>query len=159
MTNTAKKKWDVFIGVSRAFFAGASILVGVLIYLHGQKAAIQKEQQLIARQSLTDYHRQLWDELRATYKTLAQTLGRMAAELEASGKISESTRSDFNAEYWGTLILVDTDNVQLELVKLRNDLRDLELGRIPPDKIKLRINRIVGLTKRQILESTDNATN
>ena len=159
MTLTTKEKWDVFIGVVGALFAGLSIVASVLIYQYGNDAAIQKEYDLIAVQSRTDYRRQLWHDLRATYKALAQNLGRMAAELDATGKISDGTRSDFNAAYWGTLILVETEDVQCELVKLRNDLRDLEHGRVKPEKIKLRIDRIVTRSKHQILRSTDDATN
>lgn len=159
MTLNTKEKWDTTIGLTSALFAGLSILASVGIYLHGNSAAIQKQHELIAAQSRTDYERQLWDELRATYKALAQILGLMAAELEANGEISPSTRGRFDAAYWGTLILVETDEVQLELVKLRNDLRDLEFDRIPPDKIKLRINRIVAISKQRILTSADGATN
>lgn len=150
MALSTKEKWDVTIGLIGALFVGLSILVSVFVYLHGNEEAIRREHELTANRNRVDYERRLWDELRATYATLAQTLGRMASELDATSVVSVGTRSDFNAAYWGTLTLVESECVQLELVKLRNDLRDLEQNRIQPDKIKLRINRIVSLSRQDI---------
>ena len=150
-----KDKWDVLNGLLGAAFAGLSVIASVFIYLHGHQAAIQQEHELLTVRNRIEYDRNLWNELRATYKELAQTLGRMAAELDETGHVSTETRREFNATYWGTVILVEGDGVQLELVRLRNDLRDLENGRILPDKIKLRVARIVTLSKREILRITD----
>jgi hypothetical protein len=159
MAFSEKDKWEVRFGFIGAVFGGLSIIVSVFIYLHGNDAALRKEHDLIAAQRNIDYERQLWNEMRATYKELAQTLGRMAAELDAAGSFSNAARRDFNAAYWGALILVEDEAVQFEMVKLRNDLRDLEHSRISQDKIKLRIERIVTLSKEHILRDADIAAN
>lgn len=97
--------------------------------------------------------------MRAAYKALAQTLGQIAAELESTNKVSPESRAAFNTAYWGALILVEDEAVGLEMVKLRNDMRDLETGRINQDKIKLRIERIVSLGRKHIMRGRDEIDN
>ncbi len=152
MTTSEKDKWEIRLGIIGAIFTGLSIFVSVFIYLHGNKTAIQKEHELIAIQHTIDYQRQLWDETRTTYRKLATTLGVMAAELDQNKKVSAASEKAFNAAYWGALILIEDPAVQREMVRLRNDLRDLKAGRIDEDKIKLRVERILSLARQHVFK-------
>lgn len=156
MSELSKKdRWELYVKAAGAVFAGISIVVSVFIYLHGNRAALDREHELITTRQEIEYDRQLWDQLRAAYKELSQTLGQMAAELETSNTVSAKSREAFNAAYWGALILVEDEAVGREMVKLRNDIRDLESGRIDQDKIKLRIERVVSLGRNHIMRGRD----
>ena len=148
-----KDKWEIRFGFFGTAFAGLSVIASVFIYLDGNEAALERENELIATRNAVEYQRRLWDERRAAYKDLAETLGAIAAELDAGTNVSDESRRSFNKAYWGALILVENDRVEQEMVKLRNDLRDLEEQRITGDKIKLRIQRVVTLSKKHILEN------
>ena len=121
-------------------------MASVCIYLDGNKATLEREYDLLAIQRTIEYERQLWEEMRTAYGVFATVLGRMAAELDARGDISEKARQDFSGTYWGTLQpLLISREVELEVVRLRNDLRDLAAGRSVQDKIRRRIVRILRL--------------
>jgi len=152
---TRSDKWELIIKAAGAVIAGGSIIASVFIYLHGNRATLDREHELITARQQVEYDRQLWDQLRTAYQALAQTLGRIAAELESSDTISLESRTAFNTAYWGALILVEDEAVGQEMVKLRNDLRDLEAGRIGQDKIKLRIERVVSLGRQHIMRGRD----
>ena len=156
---TKKDRWEIGIKGVGAVFAGLSIIASVFIYLHGNRATLNREHELITTRQKVEYDRQLWGQLRAAYKALAQTLGQIAAELESENKVSPESRAAFNTAYWGALILVEDEAVGLEMVKLRNDMRDLEAGRIDQDKIKLRIERIVSLGRKHIMRGRDEIDN
>jgi hypothetical protein len=144
--------WEIRIGFLSAFVAAAGVIVSVLIYVHGLKASIEKEQQLINARSQKEYERKLWDERRENYKELASTLGTIASEIEVENKISKESLKSFSKAYWGSLIMVEDESVKNEMVKLKNDLRDLSKNRISNEKIKLRIERIISLSKNHLAE-------
>jgi hypothetical protein len=150
-----KELWEVRIGFLNVLVAALGIIVSVLIYGHGLKASIEQEQKLIDARATKAYERQLWDEKRFSYKKLAETLGEISADIELKNPISNSSLKNFYKAYWGTLILVENEAVRTEMVKLKNDLRDLESKRISSDKIKLRIQRIVTISKGHISEVID----
>lgn len=155
MTN--KDRWELRIKFFGAVFAGLSIVASVFIYLDGNKATLERENELIAKRDALEYQRDLWDERRAAYRTLAATLGSMAAELDVGNTISDATRSAVNTAYWGTLVLVESDAVKTHMVRLRNDLRDFERGRIDADKIRQRIHAIVEESRVHLQEVSDGA--
>ncbi|MCP4367505.1 MAG: hypothetical protein GY797_05215 [Deltaproteobacteria bacterium] len=148
--------WEVRVGILSASIAAASIIVSVLIYLHGLGATIEKEQYLIDIRTQREYERQLWDERRASYSHLASTLGEIAAEIEVDKNVTRDSLKAFSKAYWGALILIEDEAVRDEMVKLKNDLRDLTKNRISSDKIKLRIQKIVSLSKAHIAENFTN---
>jgi hypothetical protein len=151
-----KELWEVRIGLFSAFVAAASVVASVLIYVHGLKASIEKEQHLINARSQKEYERKLWDERRESYRELASTLGTIAAEIEVDKKTSKKSLKAFSKAYWGSLILVEDESVKSEMVKLKSDLRDLSKMRISSNKIKLRIERIVSLSKVHLSEVVAN---
>ncbi|MCG7562472.1 MULTISPECIES: hypothetical protein [Pseudoalteromonas] len=143
------------ISIVSTVIAGFSVISGVVIYIHGLNESIEKEQALINMRSKVEYQRKLWDERRESYKALAVTLGSIAAEIDIDKKISSESLKSFSEAYWGLLILVENESVKSELVKLKDDLRDLEKSRISANKIKLRIERIISLSKTHIDEAVD----
>lgn len=149
---TKKDCWEVGISLFGAVFAGLSIIVSVFIYLDGNRATLERENELVAKRDALEYQRDLWDERRAAYRNLAATLGSVAAELDAGNIISDATRSAVNTAYWGTLVLVESEAVEAHMVRLRNDLRDFERGRIDADKIRQRILAIVSASRVHLQE-------
>lgn len=143
------------ISLASTLIAGLSVISGVLIYIHGLNESIEKEQALINIRSQVEYQRKLWDERRESYKALATTLGGIAAEIDIDKTISPASQKSFSKAYWGLLILVENEPIKIELVKLKDDLRDLEHNRISANKIKLRIERIISLSKTHIDEVVD----
>lgn len=154
---TDKDRWELRIKFFGAVFAGLSIVASVLIYLDGNRATLERENELIAKRDALEYQRDLWDERRAAYSTLAAMLGGIAAELDAGSTISDASRSAVNAAYWGTLVLVESDAVETHMVRLRHDLRDFERGRIDADKIRKRIHAIIEATRVHLQEVSDGA--
>lgn len=154
---TDKDRWELRIKFFGAVFAGLSIVVSVFIYLDGNRATLERENELIGKRDALEYQRDLWDERRAAYRTLAATLGSMAAELDTGNTISDATRSAVNTAYWGTLVLVESDSVEIHMVRLRNDLRDFERGRIEADKIRQRIHAIVEESRVHLQEVSNGA--
>lgn len=152
---TKKDSWELGIKFFGAVFAGLSIVVSVFIYLDGNRATLERENELISKRDALLYQRDLWDERRAAYRNLAATLGSMAAELDAGSTISDATRSKVNTAYWGTLVLVESEAVETHMVRLRNDLRDFQRGRISADKIRQRIHAIVSASRAHLQEVSD----
>lgn len=143
------------ISLASTIIAGLSVISGVVIYIHGLNESIVKEQALMDMRSQVEYQRKLWDERRESYRALATILGGIAAEIDIDKKISSESLKAFSKVYWGLLILVENESVKSELVKLKDDLRDLEKSRISANKIKLRIERIISFSKTHIDEVID----
>jgi hypothetical protein len=150
-----KDLWNVRIGLLSAAIAVLGIVASVFIYVDGLKKSIDQEHKLIEARDDQAYRRQLWDERRAAYKQLAETLGAVAAEIEVGKTVSKESLEAFHKTYWGALILVENETIENEMVKLKNDLRDLVEGRISSDKIKLRIQKIVRISREHIEKGFD----
>jgi len=150
-----KDLWDVRIGLLSVTIAALGVMASVFIYVHGLKRSIDQEHKLIEARDDQAYRRKLWDERRAAYKQLAETLGAVAAEIEVGKTVSKESLKAFHKTYWGALILVENETIENEMVKLKNDLRDLVEGRISSNKIKLRIQKIVRISREHIEKGFD----
>lgn len=146
----SEERWKLVIEASATVITGLSLIASVLIYLHGQEQALRTEQALIDTREARAYARRQWDERLASYQRLAASLGGIAAEIELEQPVSEASLSEFHSAYWGTMLLVESEAVGLEMLRLKNDLRDLEAGRIDGDRVKLRIEQLVGVIREHV---------
>lgn len=142
--------WEVRIGIMNVVIASISLISSVLIYVHGLDASVEKEHQLIEKRSAVEFDRVLWNQKRESYHALANILGSISAELELHKPVSDDSLHKFYQSYWGALILVENESVREEIVKLKNDLRDLKNGRIGGDKVKRRIQRVISMSREDI---------
>lgn len=147
-----KDRWELRFEFVKAALTGLGLIVSVLIFVIGDRWTVERENELAEARNLAEYKRRLWDERRDAYRALAEVLGGIAADLDSGSDIDAANKRAFDKAYWGALILTENEEIELQMVRLRNDLRDLVAGRTTSDQIKLRVQRIVSLSREHLEE-------
>ncbi|SFQ66288.1 hypothetical protein [Donghicola eburneus] len=147
-----KDRWELRFEFVKSALTGLGLILSVLIFVIGDMWTAERENELAEARNLAEYERRLWDERRDAYRALAEVLGGIAADLDSGSDIDAANKRAFDKTYWGALILTENEEIELQMVRLRNDLRDLEAGRTTSDQIKRRVQRIVSLSREHLEE-------
>lgn len=142
MDEAAKRRWDVQLGLIAPVLTIAGVLVGVWQFLEGQERTVRLENELLSRQSAIEFRRQLWLEQLETYRRVSGIAGRIAAEHDRSEVLDELTR-EFLALYWGAMIFVEDEAVELAMIDFYQEVRDYRNGWSNSDRLKRQASALV----------------
>jgi hypothetical protein len=139
ITEARKRRWDVGIGVASSLITVIGILVGVWQFNRGEENKARLESDLLKARDTLEYKRKLWLERLATYQSVADVAGKIAACSPKDKKLGNLIDT-FMAQYWGAMILVEDKDVENAMILFHDEIIDYRAGRSTPDRIKIRAN-------------------
>jgi hypothetical protein len=145
MDENKKRTWDVWLGTVGPVLTAATILIGVWQFNVGQRER-QKEQ---ARQEMIDFQRKAWLERMNAYRSVAELAGKVIAHID-DDKGKDAIR-DFEAAYWGTMILVEDKPVEKSMVDFFVEIQDYEKGWSTLDRVKVRDDDLIKACQQSVL--------
>jgi hypothetical protein len=102
-----------------AFLTLTGILIGVWKYTHSLKV-----------NDTLEFKRNIWTEQQDTYKELGEVTSNMISNLDKPDTFVVHFR-DFDRLYYGRMMLVQDDSIELEMIKFREQVTDFLDGKIP----------------------------
>jgi hypothetical protein len=143
----SKRRWEVGIGFAGSVLTVVGILVGVWQFTQGEQNKVRLESALVLRKDEIEFQRRLWLERLTTYRAVAETAGKIVARIDDPATMKEALR-EFNAAYWGAMILVEDKAVEKAMVDFFVETQDLQRGWGSTDKLKFRANELIQACRR-----------
>lgn len=153
MDEGSKRSWDVWLGIVAPVLTIVGILVGVWQFSRGEENRTNLEYQLLARKDKIEFQRKLWLERLSAYKSIAEQAGKIATT-DKKDKSFRQLVHDFDAEYWGTMILVEDPEVEKAMIDFHLELLDYQKGQSDENKVKLRADELVKACRKSIAPGT-----
>lgn len=147
MDEASKRRWEVGIGFAGSVLTVVGILVGVWQFTQGEQNKVRLESALVLRKDEIEFQRRLWLERLTTYRAVAETAGKIVARIDDPATMKEALR-EFNAAYWGAMILVEDKAVEKAMVDFFVETQDLQRGWGSTDKLKFRANELIQACRR-----------
>jgi hypothetical protein len=149
MDDAKKRSWDILLGIIVPLVTVGGILVGVWQFNTGERNRTTLEYELIKQKDLTDFKRKLWLERLSSYKSIAGIAGQIAAYPRPDKKFDQLVQS-FDSSYWGSMVLLEDDNVEKEMIKFHLAIGDYVHTRITSEKLKQHADILVQTCKKSI---------
>ena len=160
MEETAKRHWDVRIGV------GAQILTATLLCLnsiqfyfsevdrqHLSEADHKSTLALEYKKDEIQFRRQLWLEQLTAYRAVAGLAGRVAAS--PAGSERDKAVVDFESAYWAAMSMAEDDAVKQAMMDFHIELNSAKRGLQPdPDRLKVRAELLSSACNKSLREGT-----
>jgi hypothetical protein len=128
MNEESKRSWDVRLGVVAPILTIIGVLVGVWQFNRGEENKTNLENSHIAQNAQIEFDRKIWLDTVATYRSVAEIVGKIAAHPAKDAKFQELKES-FNGAYWGLMILVEDKDVEKAMIRLHDEIDDFDKGR------------------------------
>jgi len=157
MDDETKNRWDVRLGLTTTLITVVGILIGVFKFTSEQTAQTELQYELQARENRVAFQRTLWLEQLASYRKIADVVGRLVTHLDREEPF-EAAVSEFQTMYWGEMVLVENQEVEQAMILLRGELHDLTGGWSNKKRIKIRALELLATCKastRATLEEID----
>jgi hypothetical protein len=148
MDETAKRNWDVGLGIFAPIGTVVGILVGVWQFTAGERNKTILEQGLIQKKDDLDFARRVWVERMNQYRTVAELAGKIVA-YSGHEKQNDFIR-DFVAAYWGAMILVEDKEVERAMIGLYTELKDFSEGWSNADRLKVRADELITACRKSV---------
>jgi hypothetical protein len=148
MKEDRKRNWDVGLGIVAPLVTVATVLVGVWQFTAGERNRVRLEQSLVQKKDDLDFARRLWLERMKQYRAVAELAGKIVANLEEDKK--KELMREFDAAYYGAMILVEDRDVEKAMVDFRVALKDFDEGWIGVDRLKLRADELIKACRKSI---------
>lgn len=117
-----KPRWQFNIGTFTPFIPLLAIIVGVGQFSYSQRENSRLQFALRSEEARLNYTRALWTEQLSAYKQVAEIVGRIAAEID-EGELPPELVNDYEAAYWGAMILFKDDDIDAAMIALYQELR------------------------------------
>lgn len=137
MDETAKRRWDVWLGIVGPIITVAGVLVGVWQYIDGEE-----------RKAAYEHASRLWTKRLETYSEVAKQAGRIAAP--SSPESAKAAFDEFMSLYWGEMILIEDPEVEGAMKDFRAEVEDYHKGRSNADRLKIRADALMKALKTSI---------
>jgi len=122
MDEDAKRKWDVRLGIVAPLLMLLSVVVGVWQFNAGEANRRADDFHNALLKDDIEFRRKLWMERLERYRTVSELAGRVAAL--PKGKARDEAELQFETAYWGTMILVEDEQVAKAMIGFRQAMRD-----------------------------------
>jgi hypothetical protein len=149
LSEAQKRKWDVRLGLISTFVAVSGFLVGVWQFNQGERNKVKLESTSIQEKDRIDLRRKLWLERLETYRATADTIGSISAHSTRDKDLDKQLRN-FENKYWGTMILVEDENVEKAMAKFRDTAQDFRDGFKNADQLRRAADRVVLALKNSV---------
>jgi hypothetical protein len=152
MNEATKRRWDVRLGIAAPVLTVIGILVGVWQFNAGEEDRRKLQEAATLHKDAMEFRRKLWLERLDAYRSVAALSGKIVAQAE-SDKSDEQFKQavrEFTAAYWGTMILVEDQDVEkamvnfyLELVNFQGNWDTLDRSQSPLSRLKIRADQLI----------------
>jgi len=149
MEEGSKRSWDVGLGIVAPVLTIVGILVGVWQFNRGEENRTDLEYQLLARKDKIEFQRKLWLDRLSTYKSIAEQAGKIATTDKKDKRFIELVQN-FDANYWGMMILVEDSDVEKAMIDFHVELLDYQKGQSDENKVKLRADELVKACRKSV---------
>lgn len=149
MTEEIKRTWDVWLGVVAPVLTIVGVLVGVWQFNRGEENKANLENSHIAQNAQIEFDRKIWLDKVATYRSVAEIVGKIAAHPTKDAKFQE-LKEQFNGAYWGLMILDEDKDVEAEMIQFHDEIDDYENGRVGADRVKGRADELLKICQKSI---------
>lgn len=136
MDEDRKRHWDVRLGIIAPILTVVGLLIGVWQFNLGEDS--RREETVAAEQQrdTIGFKRTLWQQKLDTYQKVTALAGKIVA---TSGKEREDAYKNFQAAYWGAMVLVEDPPVEQAMIAFDKEYRDLSSGWVKDaDRLKVR---------------------
>src|ERR1700733_6436607 len=144
MTEEKKRRWDVWLGILTPILTIAGLLVGVWQFNRGEENKTHLEYDLIAKKDDVEFQRKLWLDRVATYRSVAEIVGKIAAHPTNDAKF-QGLRESFDGAYWGLMILVEDKDVEKAMIQFHDEIDDFQKGRSDANRVKGRADQLLAI--------------
>jgi hypothetical protein len=145
MNDDKKRTWDVWLGAIGPLLTVATILIGVHQFNVGERERQQEQ----VHQEEVDFQRKAWLERMNAYRSVAELAGKVIAHID--DKKGKDAIRDFEAAYWGTMILVEDKAVEKAMVDFFVEIEDYEKGWSTVDRLKVRDDELIKACQQSVL--------
>jgi hypothetical protein len=142
VTEEKKRAWDVALGIAGPVVAVLGLLLGVWQFNKGEENKTKLESHLLQERDSLEYRRKLLDQRLATYHTIADLAGKIAAH-GRHDKIFEGFTESFLAQYWGLMILVQDQGVETSMIRFHDEIADYQKHRSDINRVRIRADELV----------------
>jgi hypothetical protein len=149
MNEDQKRSADVSLALLTSLITVVGIVIGVWQFNAGEEHKATLESAAIKEKDFVDFKRKLWLERLATYRSIASVAGKLASH-PARDKTREGYVNDFEASYWGTMPLVEDQDVEKAMIQYRLVVRDYQQGVIGEDRLKIATDKLGGALKTSL---------
>jgi hypothetical protein len=141
MDESAKRAWDVWLGIVAPILTVVGILIGIWQFNAGEEHKARLEHELVKERDDVDFRRKLWLERVAAYRSVAELAGKITAHA-GDDKLNDLTK-DFVAAYWGTMILVEDHSVEKAMIDFYVEVVDFRTGWSNESRLKRRADALI----------------
>ena len=135
-------KKQVCFGYLTLLLTVLGMLIGVWKFTTEQSNQTKLEHSLLARESRIEFERKLWQQKVDTYAKIADLAGRIATQVENADALPK-LEQEFLGLYWGTMVLVEDENVATRMKEFVQEIRDFQSGWSNVERVKKRAYQLV----------------
>jgi hypothetical protein len=142
MTEENKRRWDVRLGIAGPIVTVAGLLLGVWQFNRGEENKTKLEYNLLSKKDDLEFQRKLWIDQVATYRSVADIAGKIAAHEKKDARFDDLVES-FSGAYWGSMILVEDEAVANAMIMFHDEILDFRAGRSDATRVKQRADILI----------------
>ncbi|WP_159981310.1 MULTISPECIES: hypothetical protein [unclassified Novosphingobium] len=152
MTDPAQRPrfdWDILLRFAAPLLTMTGILVGVWQFNAGEEHRRVGERDAALQRDEIEFRRRLWLERLDIYRKITEMAGRIAA----GGSTPEERRQaakEFQAAYWGAMVLVEDKPVRDAMIEIEAELHDFDAGHSDLQRLQYRVNALAEACRRSL---------
>lgn len=140
MNEDTKRSWDVGLGIIAPLLTIIGIMIGVWQFNRGEDNRRLEAAAAEQQRDTIGFKRTLWHQKLDTYQKVAALAGKIVA---TSGTERTNAYKDFQAAYWGAMVLVEDPPVEQAMIAFDKEYRDLKSGWVKdPNRLKVRADTL-----------------
>ena len=113
---------------------------------------LEKEYKLIEKKDALEFKRNIWKKQQEAYEDIGNAVSAVVNSTNESSSFNENVRR-FQDLYWGKVVLVQDDSVEIAMIKFNAEIRDFMDDIRTKDHLKKRGYELVKTCKASLHES------
>ena len=143
---------DILLKIAAPGITVAGILIGVWQYSHNQKFLVKKEYNLIEKNDALEFKRNIWKKQQEAYEEIGNVVSAVVNSADETSSFNKNVKQ-FQGLYWGKVVLVQDNNVEIAMIKFNAEIHDFREGIRTKDHLKKRGYELVKTCKASLHES------
>ena len=142
MNEGTERKWQVCLGYLTLLLTVLGMVAGIWKFTSEQSNQTKLEHSLLSRESRIEFERKHWQQQVDTYTKIADVAGRIATQVENADALPK-LEQEFLSLYWGTMVLVEDENVATRMKEFVQEIRDFQSEWSNAERVKKRAYQLV----------------
>jgi hypothetical protein len=150
MEDKTKNNWDVGTAIVTALLTLATILLGVHQFNDGELNKVVQASKLARENDEINYKRKLWLERLDAYRNVAVLTGTLVSHADSNPEALKKDLQDFDAAYWGSMILNEDKDVEQLMIEFRLAVSDFQKHRVDSKYLKIKADALIQKCKESL---------